>query len=173
MSRWPLAVLGSLVAAACGGQAQEPLLGDWLVQSHTRNAAGCDVEGPQVAAPPLVRFEVSDVLGQPVLELVDCATEGTCAPSAGVSGRLFTENIPFGRRADAFAAFRDATGCQLGARRADATITSDGLLHLETRRHEERDVSGVVCEVATAERLLASLTCLERDVIVAARPDTP
>lgn len=167
MSRRAAAVLVALALAACGGHAQEPLLGDWQVQTHTRNTTSCDAEGPAATTPAVVRFQLSDVLGQAVLELVDCDAAGACAPSAGVAGRLFTENVPGGKRADAFAAFGTGSACQLGARRTDATIAPDGTLRVETRRWEERELSGVVCDVATAERMLASLTCLELDVITA------
>jgi hypothetical protein len=171
MSRRALAVLVAL--AGCGGHAAEPLLGAWEVRTHTRNPSACDVEGAAVTTPPVVRFQVSDVLGQPVIELVECSAPDACAASGGVSGRLFTTRIAGGMRADAFAAFGSSTDCALGARRADATIAADGTLRVETRRYEERQVSGVTCEVATAERLLASLTCLELDVLTAARVAAP
>lgn len=167
MSRRSFVVLVAL--AGCGGHAEEPLLGAWEVRTHTRNPAACDVEGAAVTTPAFVRFQVSDVLGQPVLELVECTAPAACAASAGVSGRLFTERIAGGLRADAFAAFGSSSDCALGARRADAVIAADGTLRIETRRYEEREVSGVTCEVATAERLLASLTCLELDVMTAVR----
>jgi hypothetical protein len=170
MSRWSAAVL--LALAACGGQAQEPLLGDGQVRTHTRNRAGCAVEGPAATTPSFVRFQLSDVEGQSVLELVDCTAPGSCAASAGVSGRLYTRKIPGGLRADAFAAFGDSTRCALGARRSDAVLAADGTLRVETRTYEERDLFGVTCDVASAERLLASLTCLELDVITAAQPAT-
>jgi hypothetical protein len=171
MSRWPFAVLLAL-AAGCGGEAQDPLLGDWQVQLHELDSTGCDA-GLAVDEPLMIRFQVSDVLGQRVFELVDCESQLDCEPSAGIDGRLYTEVIPLGRRAESFAAFGDSTRCQVGARRSDAIIDDAGHLRVETRRYEERDVSGVVCEPATAKRLLASLTCREHEQLVGFRPDSP
>lgn len=156
-----------LAAAACGGDTVEPLLGLWQVASHTRDDGGCTGPGAAVATPPYVQFQLSDIEGQPVLERVDCDAPAACEPSAGLAGLLYTELIPGGRRAETFVAFGESSNCALGARRSDAVISADGTLRVETRRFEERGVGGVDCEPATAERLLASLTCLELDVIVA------
>ncbi|HVV87854.1 MAG TPA: hypothetical protein VHE35_32665 [Kofleriaceae bacterium] len=102
-----------------------------------------------------------------MLELVDCTAPTACAASAGLAGRLFTEDIPGGKRADVFTAFGDGASCALAARRIDAIIAPDATLHLETRRYEERDLSGVVCTGATARTMLGSLPCLELDLLTA------
>jgi hypothetical protein len=161
-----------LAAAACGGDTVEPLLGVWQVGSHTVSTTGCAAEGPPVADPPYVQFQTSDVEGRPVLELVDCAAPASCDASGGLAGRLYTRVIPGGRRAEVFAAFGEPGNCALGARRSDAVIAADGTLRVETRSYEERGVSGVVCDEATAERLLTSLPCLELDVLVATHTGT-
>lgn len=161
-------VLLLLGVAACGGRTQEPLLGVWQVTAHTHNPDGCATDGPATAVPPYVEFVVSDVLGQQVLELVDCTTAASCATSLGLRGRLFTEPVLGGRRSSVFVAFGDTARCTLAARRADAVIAADGTLRVETRRFEARDLSAVVCDDASAASMLASLPCAELDLLTAA-----
>lgn len=156
--------------AACGGAAEEPLLGVWTVASHTHDDAGCVAPGVAVAEPPFVQFQRSDVLGQQVIELVDCATPTSCAASGGLAGRLFTESLPGGGlRAEVFTSFGDDTACALAASRTDAMVADDDSLRIEARTYETRDLSGVVCAPATARALFASLTCKTLDVLTAAR----
>lgn len=156
-----------LGVAACGGRTQEPLLGVWQVTAHTHNPTGCGAEGPAAAVPPFVQFVVSDVDGQQVLELVDCTTAAACATSAGLRGRLFTELVDRGRRSSVFVAFGDSARCTLAARRVDAVIAADGTLRVETRRYEAKDLTAVVCDEATAARMLPQLPCAELDVLTA------
>lgn len=165
-----LLVIATLGLSACGGAAVDPLLGVWEVGAHTRNDAGCAAEGPAVTDPPYVQFQASDVEGQQVVERVDCTGPAMCEASHGLAGLLYTEQLEGGLRAEVFTAFGDPTACALAARRSDALIAADGTLRVETRRYEQRDVSGVVCDGATAERMLSSLTCLELDVFTAQRP---
>ncbi len=164
-------VVGIVVGlAACGGAAEEPLLGVWTVASHTHGDAGCAAQGPAVADPPFVQFQRSDVLGQEVVELVDCTTPTSCAASAGLAGRLFTESLPAGGlRAEVFTSFGGEADCALAASRTDAVVADDDSLRIEARTYETRDLSGVVCAPATARALFASLTCKTLDVLTAVR----
>ena len=162
----PAALLG-LGLVACGGETEEPLLGVWQVTSHTHHAAGCDGPGAPATEPPYIQFQVSDVAGQDVLELVDCSSPTACEVSQGLQGRLYTEAVPGGFRAQVFVAAGDSAACALGARRSDALVAADGTLRVETRSYELRDVSGVVCEGGTARRMFGSLPCLDLDIVVA------
>ena len=66
-----------------------------------------------------------------------------------------------------FVAFGDSARCTLAARRVDAVIAADGTLRVETRRYEAKDLTAVVCDDATAARLLPQLPCAELDVLTA------
>ena len=167
MRRWSLAVPVLGMLAACGGTATEPLLRVWQVDAHTRNDTGCAAAGAAVATPAFVEFQLSIVEAREVIELVDCTAPGACAASAGVSGRLYDDQLPTGRRAQFFTAFGDASRCALGGFRSDAVIGADGTLRIESRTYETRDLSGVLCEGRTAEQMFGSLTCRGLDVITA------
>ena len=165
-----LAIVASALGA-CGGAATDPLLGVWQVGAHTRNDGGCEAEGPALAGPPFVQFQLSPVEGQEVFELVDCAAPTACEPSRGLAGRLYTEDLLGGGvRAEVYTAFGDTTACALAAQRSQAVISVDGGLRVETRSFELRDVSGVVCDGASAERMFTSLPCLRYEVLTATRP---
>lgn len=160
----------AIALAACGGDTVDPLLGVWQVGVHTRNDSGCDTAGPAVTDPPYVQFQMSLVEGQEVMELVDCSAPGMCEASGGLAGRLYTEELPDGSlRAEVYTAFGDTTACALAALRSDAVLDATGTLAVETRTYELRDVSGVVCDGATAERMLSTLPCLDLDAFTATR----
>ena len=105
--------------------------------------------------------------GRHINEVLFCQQFLDKYPMKCVRGRLFTELVDRGRRSSVFVAFGDSARCTLAARRVDAVIAADGTLRVETRRYEAKDLTAVVCDDATAARLLPQLPCAELDVLTA------
>lgn len=153
----------ALVTTACGDD-PSPLLGVWQVTTHTANPTACDAEGPAVAEPPFIKFIEGEFFGQEFVERVDCTSATMCDEGGNLFGEIYSESIDGGLRASIYASSGDSTACVLSGSRADATI-ADGVLRIEKRRYASGTLSGVTCEPETAEAMLATLPCVELEVM--------
>lgn len=162
-----LAVAALSTVVACGDD-PSPLLGVWQASTHTLNPTACDAEGPAVADPPFFKFVESEFFGQTFVERLDCTSATACDESNGIFGEAYSEDIEGGMRGSVYASSGSETSCSLTALRWEARIV-DGAVRIEKRRLVGENLTGITCDPDTAEAMVATLPCVELEVLTGVR----